>query len=129
MVGWLNEELKIFLKEVNEREHLYRHNDSWNINWEVFKGLDDVNGVCIYDYSKQILYYTNADNFMWPKKRIITNAKLKELQIWLPRKCFNKLNNIQNAKLWATIASLHFSQRKIKAKESEKANKKQGSLL
>jgi hypothetical protein len=62
--GWVCEAKKVFVKMVDKNIHLYRNKDSWNINWNIFKELDEINGICIYDYTEYILYYINADDFL-----------------------------------------------------------------
>lgn len=110
VMGWINKEKKVFLKEVDSRYHLYRNHNSWNINWDVFKQLDGINGICIYDTYKDILYYVNADMYLYPKPRMLTNNKDKELQVWLALECFKKIEKPKD--VWREINKIEFSERR-----------------
>lgn len=128
LVGYKCPRLKVFLKEVAESRHLYRYYDSWNISWEVMKQLDNINGICIYDYENKILYYTPADKYI-TTKNFISNKKYDK-QICLARKHFNKMINVDYdaQKLWGKISEISFPPREAKT-SGRKDSPQQTSLV
>ena len=95
VIGILDWQKRVFVKEVKESKHLFRKLDSWGIDAKFFEDVLLPNNykIRIIDKERNIVYETDAETFK--KNGYYLHFKGKEdyrTQIFLPRRYFEKLS-------------------------------------